>query len=417
MTRPQEDPAVRMSVAFVGTLVSGEACARSVACSVAGNKYQQGFVKGVERALGRPVHVVSVRPVPMWPGSEEVLVRGSCDRVGERSVVSVPFLNVPVLKQVSVFLALFWHVGYWLRDHRSSARRVVVVYNLFSPFSLSVLLARRLFGGTTAAIVADLAHGVYQFKGWRGVLERLDLFVQTRSMRLFDGLIVLSSRVVEDFAAGRPSMVLEGGVELGACGGGEQVEPATVLYSGALNNANGVDNLLDGFRLIDGEHYRLVICGRGPLAGAVQQSARDDPRVVAGGHLSEPSLIARQSQATCLINPRPVDQILSRYTFPSKVLEYMASGRPTISTRLPSIPDEYEPFLVWVEGDSPQALALAIEEACSRDPAELDDLGARARAFVMGQKNWDRQGERAVCFLCRVCELDGTDGGAGVFDG
>jgi len=45
-----------------------------------------------------------------------------------------------------------------------------------------------------------------------------------------------------------------------------------------------------------------------------------------------------------------------RYSFPSKLIEYMASATPVLTTRLPGIPPEYEPYVYWIEDDSVEGI-------------------------------------------------------------
>lgn len=402
------------AIAVVGTTVSEELCEQSSACSVAGNKYQLGFVGALEEAFGQPVHVVSVWPVAMYPRSRTILSPRAVYRVGKLSTASlVRFVNVPILKQCTILLALFKHLCVWLWRERKSDSRTVFVYNVFAPFSLAVLGATTLLGGRCVAIVADLPYDVYDFKGVvRGLLQRIDFYVQTHSIARFAGVISLTRRIAQDFAPGLPALVVEGGVE---SDGMKQIDarsaelmPASpmderiILYSGTLNDINGIDLLISAFRLLDDGRYRLHIFGRGPMELLVREAAAQDKRILYTGVLPNTEIRQKQAQATCLINPRPSYREITRYTFPSKLLEYLASGRPTITTALPGIPEEYYPYVFVVRDETPEGLALAIQGVCEKTQAELTEFGKNARDFVLGEKSWTRQGVRIHEFLCSL---------------
>jgi len=407
--KPTVDSALR--VAFVGSVISEELCHQSSAWCAAGNKYQIGFLRGLEAAIPQPPYVISTQPMPMYPRSHVIFSRAAAFRVSDlTNATLVPFLNVPILKQTTMLLSVFMHLAVWLWRTRKSNNRVVLVFNVFSPLSLSVLGATALFGGTPVAIIADLPHDEYDFKGiGHGLLELIDFFVQTHSISRFAAIIPLTHQIAEDFAPGLPSLVIEGGVETDIV---EKVDamsihsqstmPAhnkSVFYSGAINDINGVDLLIQAFRLLPDPHYRLHIFGQGPMEPMVREAMDQDKRVFYGGVLPIREIMRRQAQATVLVNPRPSYRRITRYTFPSKVLEYMVSGRPTITTVLPGIPEEYYPYLYLLRDETPEGLAQLIEDVCSESATKLEQRGQQARDFVLQNKNWGCQGKRIYEFI------------------
>jgi len=401
-------------LAFIGTAISKELCERSSTCSVAGNKYQLGIIRGLEKAFDRPIHVVSVWPVAMYPHSRTIFSPWQTCRVGNLITARmIPFVNLPILKQVTMLLSIFAHLVVWLLRERKSDKRIVLVYNVFSPFSLAVLGATKLMGGTPIAIVADLPYNIYNFKGYvSGLLQRIDFFIQTHILNSFTAIIPLTQQIARDFAPRRPALVIEGGVEVdemeridardneytSASTMGEKI----ILYSGALNDINGIELLLSAFRLLSGSQYRLHIYGRGPAESIVCMAAVQDKRIFYEGVLPNIEIKCKQTHATVLVNPRPSYREITRYTFPSKLLEYLISGSPTITTVLPGIPKEYYPYLYFVYDETPDGLAQVIQEVCSRDPNELKKFGQRAREFIFKNKNWEYQGKRIYDFICNL---------------
>jgi glycosyltransferase involved in cell wall biosynthesis len=166
-----------------------------------------------------------------------------------------------------------------------------------------------------------------------------------------------------------------------------------------VNRINGVDLLLSAFRLIESPEYRLAIFGRGELEGAVREAARRDGRILSGGAIPNEQVLRRQREATVLINPRPSHRLITRYTFPSKLLEYMLSGRPVITTVLPGIPGEYYEYVYPLTEETPEGLARRIRAVCSRPASELTEFGTRARRFILREKNSDMQAQRIRRFV------------------
>jgi glycosyltransferase involved in cell wall biosynthesis len=104
-----------------------------------------------------------------------------------------------------------------------------------------------------------------------------------------------------------------------------------------------------------------------------------------------PELLAR---ADVLVLPNPASAISTRYTSPLKLFEYMAAGRPIVSSDLPSIReilrDNVNALLV-APGD-PMALASAIDRLL-RDPALAARL-ARTALDEVPSYSWPRRAER-----------------------
>lgn len=89
------------------------------------------------------------------------------------------------------------------------------------------------------------------------------------------------------------------------------------------------------------------------------------------------------------------EELSAHYTSPMKLFEYMASGRPIVASRIPSIAEVLpEDAAFFVPPDNPTALAQAINEVLS-DPVEAAERASRAHAVVL-EYAWDRRVERLV---------------------
>ena len=118
------------------------------------------------------------------------------------------------------------------------------------------------------------------------------------------------------------------------------------------------------------------------------------PGVRVLGRLEADDLEAAYRRATVLVNPRPLGRSDFDVTFPSKVLEYVATGKPVVSTRLRGIPGDYWDYVAPCE-DNPASLADAIIEAAR----ENETVATARRAFVARGKTAPAQGRRLVKFL------------------
>jgi glycosyltransferase involved in cell wall biosynthesis len=186
---------------------------------------------------------------------------------------------------------------------------------------------------------------------------------------------------------------------------GERPKEFIVLYAGALAERYGIPLLLDAFAELPDQDFRLWLCGRGDMEEYIGRVAEEDTRIRFFGVVSPEEVFRRSRQATVLINPRSSREGFTSYSFPSKLLEYMAAGRPVVTARLPGIPAEYGPYLVWLDRETPEGLAALLRQLREQPPEKLDALGRRGRDFVLQEKNYRQQGKRIVAFIERINSL------------
>jgi glycosyltransferase involved in cell wall biosynthesis len=164
-----------------------------------------------------------------------------------------------------------------------------------------------------------------------------------------------------------------------------------IFYAGTLTERYGILNLIKAFSLIESEDYRLMICGGGDIIGRILELAKIDTRIIYLGQLERTKVNEMLQKATVLVNPRTSDHEFCKYSFPSKTLEYLASGKPTIMYKLPGIPDEYFNYCYALDDKSPQKLAEMIINVCETDVNELRKLTEQAHNFILKFKNPDIQ--------------------------
>ena len=90
-----------------------------------------------------------------------------------------------------------------------------------------------------------------------------------------------------------------------------------------------------------------------------------------------------EQKALACINPRPFTEDLDRFSIPSKTLEYMAMGRPTISVKNSALKEKFPTELIWLDGANESDLVHGMKEVLKMSEAERDDLGRRAKNRVL----------------------------------
>ena len=106
-----------------------------------------------------------------------------------------------------------------------------------------------------------------------------------------------------------------------------------------------------------------------------------------------------ESQAKVLVNFRNPNEKLTRYSFPSKILEYIASGSMVISTRLIGIPEEYFKYVIPVNLDDNKEVLSTLRMVLQLSSEEYVSKCREAIEFVQNFKNRDFQTKRIITFL------------------
>lgn len=102
---------------------------------------------------------------------------------------------------------------------------------------------------------------------------------------------------------------------------------------------------------------------------------------------------------TLLIKPRPTDEEYTKYLFPSKNMEYMVSGTPVLTTKLPGMPKEYNDYVYLIEDETVEGLATTFENLLSKPKEELYAKGLKAKNFVLQEKNNVVQARKTIDML------------------
>ncbi|MBR2466125.1 MAG: glycosyltransferase [Clostridia bacterium] len=178
----------------------------------------------------------------------------------------------------------------------------------------------------------------------------------------------------------------------------EDSEHFECMYAGLLDAEYGVKDMVDSFVIADVPNARLHICGSGPYTDELKKVATECDRVIYHGTLMNSEVVEMEQRMTLLINPRPATGEFTKYSFPSKVMEYMTTGTPMLAHKLPGVPDEYDPYYYRI-GDDEDGMKNALLHVTSLGKEELYEKGRLARTFVTEKKTPKVQCEKIIVLL------------------
>lgn len=347
----------------------------------------QKFNGMLMEGLAEHFDVTAVSPLPYAADS------GPMERITEESggVKYVALANTPGPLHKVMNLARLWvECCRVIRERRPDYILCDAIAR--SPCKVSIWLGR-LFRVPTVGIVTDLP-------GMLSV-ENTKPLKNIRDMRKFDGYILLTQQMNSVVnPKGKPYMVMEGLCPDRLPVLRKKAEKRIVLYTGALWKKDaGLEYLTEGFLKAGIPNCELRFYGSGELVPWLREVERQNPTVRYMGSTTGDVIEREQAEAALLVNPRPSGEEFCRYSFPSKTMEYMASGTPVLMTRLPGVPEEYFPYVYLISREDSEGAAQALKAVLSQDGKTLASFGAKAREFVSREKNASRQTGRVAEFL------------------
>lgn len=291
----------------------------------------------------------------------------------------IPAIRNPILKAFCVGFGTFFQT-FFLAGKDSA----VIVDGLNRITALSAMLAARLRGKPCIGIVTDLPDMLGGSRFSKGLAN----FV----IRHCTGYVLLTEAMNGYLnKAGKPYVILEGHSDITMAQKQPSLEkkqhPRICFYAGGVSRQYGLANLVDGFRNARLENAQLHIYGPGDYVKELQQIAAEDPRVYYGGMLMNDQIVEKEMEATLLVNPRPTVEEYVKYSFPSKTMEYMASGTPVLTTVLPGMPKEYHPYVFLLEDETAEGIEVKLQEVLALSEEALFQKGQEARNFILDQKN------------------------------
>src|SRR5258708_7769576 len=199
----------KIALAYVGSIVPDGAEFRNSAFSPAGQMYQANLLFGLKRVGLDQIEIFACMPIPSFPGGRFWVQGHKAELAAGLPLRLVSFLDILFLKQLMIGSAICIRLLRWAWRNRAN-KRVILTYNLTVPPGLFTLLAAKISGTTAIAALCDVyIPGELVPKN---ILTIVDFWLHRRLTPHFDGFIVASDAIAQDFCTGRPTVRIEGGL-------------------------------------------------------------------------------------------------------------------------------------------------------------------------------------------------------------
>jgi glycosyltransferase involved in cell wall biosynthesis len=375
---------------------------------VAQSLLDDGVLAYLEQAEDFEVDLLHVNLQPYYPhGAWSTRNESSRESDGHATFA----MNLPILREVLHLVTAAFQTVRWASRRRKSQRVIFLMTN-YAPVATGLKVAASLLGLPRVVTLTDLAGFSYSLARvaaapwWKRPL--LSAYADhVRSLeRSYDGYVLLTEQMGGLVnPENKPQVIVEGvlnteGMRFSSREGANQ---ATVLaHAGTLDRLYGIQLILDAFARLEDPEAELWLFGTGDMDAEITQRQAIDPRIKFHGFRPRDEVLEALQQATLLLNLRDRSEEYTKYSFPSKLLEYMASGTPVVTTALAGIPDEYGEFVYSVSTSDPAGIAKELETVAGLPREALRMKGEAARGFVLTHKTADSQCPRIAGLIASV---------------
>lgn len=358
----------------------------------AGNTLQQALLEGFSKPVPH-LKIISGWTMTTFPKVRTVfLKRRVFEEFGTKDYVYVGGINLPILNLVSRYFRCRKELKKMLSNDDEN---IVVIYEVHTPFLLATKALRKRIKHISL-IVPDMPQFMSGNQGkLHKILKNIDAKLIKRCLKKVDSYALLSKGMTELLPMENKKWTLMEGIFQNTFTQ-EQVKKdphKVIMYTGGIHRRRGTDLLIKAFQLINDSDYRLWIRGDGDdsMKEEIISLSKKDSRIVYFEPMERAELLKMEQQATVMVNPTQPSLDFTNYFFPSKTMEYLASGTPTVMFHLACMPKEYDDYLFYVEEESPESLRDKLVEVCELPYEERQAFGHRASQFILTQKTPEKQ--------------------------
>ncbi len=311
----------------------------------------------------------------------------------------VSSLNVSFIKQLWTISSMFHHARKVIQKNDGETK-IIIPYMVLRHVAVSRLLKIK-FGNKVkiCTIIPDIFFPSKKrpLKYWANKW--------TEKMTQKNDCFVLYTEKMAEYLniQSKPHIIMEGIIDTEIKSSLQSKNLYTkkvITYTGALNVEYGIVRLLEAMKLLKDLDIELHLLGRGNAEKIIKEYVNTDSRIKFIGMQSKEKTLQEQMLSTMLINPRSAnDGEYTKYSFPSKNIEYLLTGKPTILAKLPGMPEEYYPYFIDAIDCSPKSISNAIKKVLSMEEKERIDFGKKGKKFIIENKSSYIQANRILTLI------------------
>lgn len=315
---------------------------------------------------------------------------------------AVKAVKKPVIDELIRFFYMMKLLRQWNKKRSKQDHLRIILLNSSVEINLAVLLASKLYKIKVSSLLIDTALGNFKPDTlWNKYMYFCYAYGE-RLYKYLDGSMALNTRVFQYLKlCSKPTHL----TKIGYSGvynypdQKKQNKKKRIVYTGSLMYYDGIEELLTAVSQMDSSNIELLIFGEGPLKKSVELFASQYSQIKYMGYLKNEKIEQVLKEADFLINPRISYFYTDVFGFPSKMIEYLLSGTPVITTFFAAMPEVYRDFVYLIEEETAAGIRDAINKAI-HDSSELQAKKAQsAYQYIKNNNNYARIVKEMLDFI------------------
>ena len=366
----------------------------------AANTYQWGLLYGLKENTKETIKIINSVPMGVFPQYSNILSERSCmEEENGFEINNIGYLNLPIIKQKQRKEGLYKRLQNIIKNIDEEI--TVVLYSLYSPYLKALHKLKKEYPNFQYIIIVPdvpCQYGVEspnKFKRW---ISRKVGYESLALSECADGYIFLTEFMNDIInKKGYPYEIIEGIASIGNMPEKTLLnEKPVILYTGKLDRVFGIGSLLDAYLKLPKDSAELWIAGGGDMQDEIKALSEKNCGVKFFGYCTKEEVFELQAKAWILVNPRSRKDEYTKYSFPSKTMEYLATGKPVVMNCLPGIPPEYAEHIFYFPEETPESMAETFQYILNLPATDLAERGEKQLEFIRDKKCGTVQAKKIV---------------------
>lgn len=402
-----------MNILFIGVAATEEVLKES------DEKYNEGknsirpqqhfdfkLIEGL--ANSEKIKAISEPPIASYPKSKCFFYPLKNEKISENLEIEyIALINLIIIKTIIISFSIFFKTLRYIKEKNKNNIVIILGYISFYTF-FPVYILSKFYNLKILVVVPDIPSYVMNYSKIKNNFKKLIWNLYSKLDRIiekyYDGYILLTEHMNEIVnKRNKAYIVVEGFISLKEIKilkkNKKKTTKKIIMYAGTIHEKYGIKKLIKAFKKVNVLECELWIFGEGDSLEFIKNEEKIDSRIRYKGTKTKEEILELEKQVSLLINPRPTTEEFTKYSFPSKTLEYMASGTPLLTTKLAGIPKEYFKYIYTFENEDIYEMSKKIEEIILKSDEELIKFGKTSQKFVFKNKTIIEQSKRILDFI------------------
>jgi len=362
------------------------------------NEYQWNFIDALDYSKLK-IDILNVLPVGTFPRKyNQLFIKSKKWKYKNNDCIQIGSINLPVFKEFIRKNKIKKYLKQYISEHKNAK---IILYSLYLPFLRAISeLKQKGYNFEVITIIPDLPgkYGIYSKNKIYKLYQDYSQITSFKLLKNVDKFILLTEHMNKIVNSDNKPYCIVEGIAKDIQHNSNKKNKIIYFYAGTLNKQYGLEEFINEFVDINNSSTELWIAGRGELEEYVKKMSIAYTNIKYFGFLPKEEVLEKEIQATILVNPRKNEGEYTKYSFPSKILEYMATGTTILMNKLDGIPYEYYENVLLFD----VSINKTLSEINAMPIEKIEEVGKKAKQWIINNKEVKSISEK----ICNFIEMD-----------